>query len=51
MHIEESLIKLNILLFLAKDDELLEKYNENWENLKRVSKKNLVVNLFTMKNI
>ena len=34
--------------FLIKDDELLEKYNEVWE---KVKKKNLIVNLYTMKNI
>ena len=34
--------------FLIKDDELLEKYNEIWE---KVKKKNLIVNLYTMKNI
>ena len=34
--------------FLIKDDELLEKYNEIWEKVKR---KNLIVNLYTMKNI
>ena len=27
--------------FLIKDDELLEKYNEIWERIKIVSKKNL----------
>ena len=32
------------ICFLIKDDELLEKYNESWENLKIASKKNLVVN-------
>ena len=37
--------------FLIKDDELIEKYNEIWEKLKIVSKKNLIVNLCTMKNI
>ena len=34
--------------FLIKNDKLLEKYNEIWEKL---SKKNLIVNLCTMKNI
>ena len=28
-----------------KDDQLLEKYNEIWEKLKIVPKKNLIVNL------
>ena len=37
--------------FLIKDDELLGKYNEIWEKLKIVSKKNLIVNLSTMTNI
>ena len=34
MHIEETLMKLNVCLFLKKDDELLEKYIEIWENVK-----------------
>ena len=28
-------MKLNIYLFLIKDDELLEKYNEAWEKVKK----------------
>ena len=34
---EEALTKLNIFFFFfwIKDDELLEKYNENWEKVKR----------------
>ena len=61
VHIEETFIKLKYILevlymeyndfyetFLIKDDELLEKYNEIWE---KVKKKNLIVNLYTMKNI
>ena len=47
VHIEMTLIKLNILL-LIKDDELLEKYNEK---VKIVSKDNLTVNQYTMKNM
>ena len=39
MHIEETLIKLNICFFLIKDDELLEKYNEIQEKVKNSSKK------------
>ena len=38
-------------VFLIKDDEFLKRYNEIWEKLKTVSKKNLIVNLCTMKNI
>ena len=37
--------------FLIKDDELLKKYNEIWEKVKLVSKKNLIVKQYTMKNI
>ena len=37
--------------FLIKDDELLEKYNENWEQVKTSIKKSLIVNQYTMKNI
>ena len=36
--------------FLIKDDELIEKYNKFWKELEIVSKKNLIVNLYTMKN-
>ena len=63
MHIEETLMKLNIYIyiyiyiykiyiyisFLIKDDELLEKYNEICEKVKIESKENLMVNLYTMK--
>ena len=30
--IEETLLKLNICIFLRKDDELLKKYNKIWKN-------------------
>ena len=54
MHIEETLMKLNIYIYihiyiLIKDDELLEKYNEICEKVKIESKENLMVNLDTMK--
>ena len=39
------------MTFLIKDDELLEKYNENWEQVKTSIKKSLIVNQYTMKNI
>ena len=39
MHIEETLMKLNICLFLVKDDGLIEKYNEIWEKVKNSIKK------------
>ena len=39
MDIEKTLIKLNIYLFLTKDDELLEKYSEIWEKVKNSLKK------------
>ena len=35
--IEKTLMKLNIC-FLIKKDELLEKYNENWEKVKNIKK-------------
>ena len=38
-HIEEALMKLNIYLFLIKDDELLKKYKEIWEKVKTSIKK------------
>ena len=35
-------MKLDIYLFLIKDDELLEKYNEIWKKVKNsIKKKNL----------
>ena len=37
------------MTFLIKDDELLEKYNEIWEEVKNNIKKNL--NLHTVENI
>ena len=37
--------------FLIENDELLEKYNEIWKNVKYSIKKELIVNLYTMKNI
>ena len=46
-----DLMNLNISLFLVKDDELLEKYNEIWEKLEIASKKKLSVNLDLIENI
>ena len=37
--------------FLIRDDELLEKYNEIGKTLKVISKNNLIVKLYTMKNV
>ena len=38
--------------FLIKDDQLSEKYNEIWGKVgKAIKKKNLIVNLFTTKNV
>ena len=39
MHIEEILMKLNIYLFLIKNDELLQKCNEIWKKLSNSIKK------------
>ena len=36
---------------LKKDGELLEKYDGIWEMVQNSIKKNLIVNLYTMKNI
>ena len=38
VHIEKSLMKLN-MSFMIKDDKLLEKYNERWEKVKNIVKK------------
>ena len=37
--------------FWINDDELLEIYNDICEKIEIVSKKNLIMNLYTMKNI
>ena len=39
------------MYFLIKDDELLEKYNKFGKKLELILNKNLIVNLYTMKNI
>ena len=39
------------LSFLIKNDELLQKCDEIWEKVKNSIKNNLIVNLYTMKNI
>ena len=39
MHIEQTLMKLNIYLFLIKDDESLKEYNEIWRNVRNNIKK------------
>ena len=44
MHIEKTLMKLDIY-------ELLEQYDEIWEKLKTVSKKNLIVNQCIMERL
>ena len=38
MHIKAILLKLN-MSFLIKDDEILEKYNEIWKNVRNSIKK------------
>ena len=39
VHIEKTLMKLNVCSFSIKDDDLLEKYNEIWEEVKNIIKK------------
>ena len=39
------------IYFLVKDNELLEKYNETWKTVRNSIEKNLIVNLYTMKNV
>ena len=43
--------KTKYMFFLIKEDQLLEKYNEIREKFNRRIKKNLIVNLYIMKNI
>ena len=39
MHIEETLVKLNIYIIFIKDDELLERYNEIYKKVRNSIKK------------
>ena len=48
---ETKSISLNYLTILIKDDELLGKYNKIGKKFSNIFKKNLTVNLCTMKNI
>ena len=50
MHTEQTLMKLNMYIYILIKDDLLEKYNEVWQKLKAVSKSNLIANLCTMNN-
>ena len=43
--------EIRYMSFLIKDDELLENIMKFGKTLKIVSKKNLVMNLYTIKNI
>ena len=38
------------MYFLIKDDDLLEKYNSLWNKISANIKKNLIVNMSTIKN-
>ena len=42
MNIERTLMKLSTCFFLTKDGNLLEKYNEIWEEVKNNLKKRIV---------
>ena len=39
------------MFFFIKNDKLLKKYNEIWDKVSNAAKKDLIVNLFTIKNI
>ena len=43
--------KIKCIFFMIKDEKLLEKYNELEKKTATLSKKNLIVDLCTMKNI
>ena len=43
--------KTKYMSFLIKDEKWLEKYSEIWKKSATLSKKNLTVNLYTMKDI
>ena len=42
--------KTKYMSFLIKDEKWLEKYSEIWKKSATLSKKNLTVNLYTMKD-
>ena len=44
-------IQFLMKMTIKKDDEVIEKHNEIWEQLKIVSKTNLIANDYVMKNI
>ena len=51
-HADEILIKLNLYLFLIKDEKLLEKHNEiRKKKSVTLLNKNLIVNLYMMNSI
>ena len=43
--------KIKCIFFMIKDEKLLEKYNELGKKTATLSKKNLIVDLYTMKTI
>ena len=43
--------KTKCMSFLIKDEKLLQKYNDIWKKVSNITKKNLTVNLDTIKNI
>ena len=47
---EEDLIKLSIYVSFKKDDKLLGKCSGIWDKISKVTKKDLIVSLHTMKN-
>ena len=50
MHIEKTLMKLNMFVFYKKL-KWLEKYDEIWNKIHNTSKRNLIRNLCKIKNI
>ena len=48
---ERYFYETKYMSFFIKDNELLEKYNKIWDNISNSMKRNLIVNLYTMKII
>ena len=43
--------KTTCMYFSMKDENFLEKYSETWEKVSNIIKKDLIVNLYIIKNV
>ena len=46
-----NLDESNCMHFMIKEENVFDKYNEIWENVSNIIRKNFTVNLYTIKNI